>query len=385
MNIPKTKQIQGLRKALANRKTPRQFIPSLKKRLRKLTGAAVFLFALSALPARAQTPVIIQPTQQTLAVAGTACTGSAQAYTVNNRNQTIHIASLVASGTLTTIAIEIDGFDSAGNSFRISDIAQGNSGSNPVVLAGIGYYPTVKVTVTCSGGSTYTLSYAGFSSTPILVSGATLGTEINKTLFNAADASMGQQAMFQTPLGNSSGVLLFNYNSGARANSTITVECESFVSSNLVYEFNFTIANNTNVQQFLVPPSSCPVATVIYSRGSAGAGTFTLEYLYDQQGSLSAPLASTGGVVHITGTTATTVKALPGILLSLNVNTAAAGTVSIFDLATAACTATPSTNVIAVVTVNATDPSHTLTYNQSTQNGICVKASAGMDLTVGYQ
>jgi hypothetical protein len=32
------KQIKGLRKAIANRKTPRQFIPSLRKRLAKLTA-----------------------------------------------------------------------------------------------------------------------------------------------------------------------------------------------------------------------------------------------------------------------------------------------------------------------------------------------------------
>jgi hypothetical protein len=37
MNISKEAQIRGLRKALNNRRTPRQFIPSLKKRLAKLT------------------------------------------------------------------------------------------------------------------------------------------------------------------------------------------------------------------------------------------------------------------------------------------------------------------------------------------------------------
>jgi hypothetical protein len=37
LNIPKDAQIRGLRKAIKNRKTPRQFIPGMKKRLAKLT------------------------------------------------------------------------------------------------------------------------------------------------------------------------------------------------------------------------------------------------------------------------------------------------------------------------------------------------------------
>ncbi len=36
LNIPKEAQIKGLRKAIKNRKTPRQFIPGMKKRLAKL-------------------------------------------------------------------------------------------------------------------------------------------------------------------------------------------------------------------------------------------------------------------------------------------------------------------------------------------------------------
>jgi len=36
MNISKEAQIRGLKKALANRKTPRGFLPGMKKRLAKL-------------------------------------------------------------------------------------------------------------------------------------------------------------------------------------------------------------------------------------------------------------------------------------------------------------------------------------------------------------
>ena len=48
--LTKEQSIRGLRKALANPKTPKQFRPSLKKRLAKLLAAvaiAIFLPALS--------------------------------------------------------------------------------------------------------------------------------------------------------------------------------------------------------------------------------------------------------------------------------------------------------------------------------------------------
>jgi hypothetical protein len=37
-NIPKSCQIMGIRKALSNPRTPKQFIPALKKRLENLGG-----------------------------------------------------------------------------------------------------------------------------------------------------------------------------------------------------------------------------------------------------------------------------------------------------------------------------------------------------------
>src|ERR1700688_3238526 len=124
MSIPKAKQIQGLRKAIANRKTPRQFIPSMKKRLAKLTGAAVFLLASCLLhPASgiAQAPVVIVPSQQILAAAGTACTGSAQIFPVNNRNMTQHYVYARANAAITNLVMQIQGVDASGNVSVISD------------------------------------------------------------------------------------------------------------------------------------------------------------------------------------------------------------------------------------------------------------------------
>jgi len=69
------------------------------------------------------------------------------------------------------------------------------------------------------------------------------------------------------------------------------------------------------------------------------------------------------------------------------VGTSAAGTISLFDLVPASCTATPATNVVSVITefASATPPPPAYLYDVLFQNGICVKASAAMDITVGYQ
>jgi hypothetical protein len=88
---------------------------------------------------------------------------------------------------------------------------------------------------------------------------------------------------------------------------------------------------------------------------------------------------------HITTTTATAAKATPGLLHTLTINTPAAGTVSVFDLATAACTGTPATNIVAVMTAIAATPPETYIYDTQLLNGICVKASVAMDLTVAVQ
>jgi len=88
---------------------------------------------------------------------------------------------------------------------------------------------------------------------------------------------------------------------------------------------------------------------------------------------------------HITGTTATAVKATTGVLIQLNVNTPAAGTITLFDLASGNCTGTPSTNVRAILTTIASTQPVPITFNAHFANGICLQASVAMDLTAVYQ
>lgn len=86
----------------------------------------------------------------------------------------------------------------------------------------------------------------------------------------------------------------------------------------------------------------------------------------------------------VTTTTATVVKATAGTIHTVTFNTGAAGTFKIFNLASASCTGTPSTNLFATITATTTTV-QTLTYDANLSNGICVQASVAMDVTVVAQ
>ncbi len=287
LNIPKSKQIQGLRKAIANKKTPRQFIPSMKKRLAKLTGSAILIFALGYLTnptAFAQTPVIIQPTQQTLAAAGTACTGSAQLFPVNNRNQTQHYATVAVTGAV-QFSAEIDGLDTAGNVFRLSDVLEAASTNLPLTLTGAGYFPTVRVKVTCSPNTaTFALSYSGAQATSNTDVGSYLLGQVDKNLVTGGAANTNVTvASFQTPFASSNGILLFAVGAGSMAGATITLNCIGNSFSSL-HTLIFTMSTNPGTQIFPVPDNTCPNLQVTYGSGGASAAIYNLEYWFFQPG-----------------------------------------------------------------------------------------------------
>jgi hypothetical protein len=388
LKIPKVKQIDGIKKALRNSKTPRAFIPYLKKRLAKLT--ACILFALIAPIVRAQTPVIVQPTQQTLAPTGTACTGSLQNFPVNNKNQSIHYASIIPVGTQ-SINVEIDGIDSLGNSYRISDLdavtpVSGLGFQNGFSLTGYGYYPNVIVEVTCqSNTGTFTLTYSGSSSSSVNVVGSYQIGQLTKEIFNGisiAGASGVTSNNLQTPFGNSLG-LISAQTTGGSGTASLIVSCISpLFSTSVTQSFSYQILVNALVQEFPVPASTCPIMQVAVTQ--AVGATVALEYLFQQTGFQE----STGPgnfYNHVTGTTATAIKASSGTLFTLTVNSAAVGTISLFDLGTAACTGTPATNVVAVITITATTQTETFSYGNLFKNGICIKNSVNMDETASYQ
>jgi hypothetical protein len=382
LNIPKSKQIVGLRKAIANRKTPRQFIPSLKKRLAKLTGAAVVLFALfgcAARPAIAQTPVSILPLQQILAT-NVSCTGSPQTFSPANKNQTQHYVTVTSSGA-TSLSAKIMGQDVNGNNVQISDVVfppTTFSGSN--VITGSGYFPKMVVIVTCTSGS-FSLTYSGSQAISNVIAGSYFLSQVNKSLFISAptNTSVGTPS-FVVPFGSSSGKLYFQYNTAGIASSTLTVTCQSGGVLSPPNARTYTLANSTAVQIFQVPVFECPILQVSYVSGGASANTFNLDYVFTTPG-----FSSPNTYTHIAGTTATVVTSGSGVLHSVVVGTPAAGTITFFDLAAASCTGTPSTNVVSVITATTTFPAAPEIYDTLFVNGICVKASAAMDITVSSQ
>jgi hypothetical protein len=286
LNIPKSKQIQGLRKAIANRKTPRQFIPSLKKRLAKLTSAAMVLFILygcSAIRLLAQTPVIIQPTQQTLAT-NIACTGTAQTFAVNNRNQTQHFATSSANASVTSFQMIIQGVDLSGNVFQISDIGQIGG-----AVSASGYFPNVQIQVTCLPATTgtFSVSYSASSATSPVNAGAFLNSQIDKLVFRGLNAQAPQTTtLITTPFGSSSGKLLFNFSANPGAvNASISVQCQGSVTLGTYDTFSFSLQNGVpTIQQFDVPAEECPAVVIGYSSNASFAGTMNLEYIFNLPG-----------------------------------------------------------------------------------------------------
>ena len=93
---------------------------------------------------------------------------------------------------------------------------------------------------------------------------------------------------------------------------------------------------------------------------------------------------SSSAVIIAAATTA--VKATAGTLRRIDLTTGVANaTIKLFDLASASCTGTPSTNPKGVITLPAaiSNP-FTLEYQESFVNGICVLTSGATNLTVIY-
>jgi hypothetical protein len=383
MNIPKAAQIRGIRKALANKKAPRAFIPSLKKRLAKLTACILLAFAASA--ARAQTPVTIQPSQQILAASGTACTGAPQTFNVANRNQTAHSVTIIPNGAVVTLQAAIFGIDQSGTVIQISDTGYYLSFPGSAVLKASGYYPQIQLQVTCTGGS-FGASYSGSSTGDPLNAGTQLQTQTFKPIAQGQAAGANFSSVMYTPFASSGGILMFQYAGGGTgpSGSTLTVTCDSTSLPTIQLPVvSQPLVTSTGPQQFYVPPFPCYLLTVAYTSGGASSALFEVVYQFFPPSAVDAGI---GLYDHIASATAQGVRNGGGFLLGINLNTSASGTIGIYDLTPANCTGTPSTNVIATLTIAATENARAIPFNVATQNGICVKASsASIDFTVSYQ
>lgn len=344
--------------------------------MKRLLGFALVLaLAGCAAPRRAQAQFIgyvsPQTTQQTIAT-NLACTGSTQTFAVNNLGQTQHYLTVSAIGATTQFQAVIQGVDNIGNTFPISDQIQ-----TVGTVKGSGYYPKVQVQVTCIG-STFSASYSGAWGTYDSSSASYLLAQIDKLSFSNATENANHTNLIQTPFGTSAGSIFFIYGT-AGAGGTLTVQCDTANDFSGPIVFSAALANTTSLQTFTVPAFTCPYVFLTYGNNSTGGVIFT-EYSFAPPGTIPSAYQYT----HVTGTTATVAKATTGFLHTVTINTGGAGTLSVFDLASASCTGTPATNTIAVITSVAATL-QTFTFDVGTQNGICVKASVAMDFTVSSQ
>ncbi len=300
-----------------------------------------------------------------------ACDSSSHSVNVTNIGQSSHFVFYTVSPATLPVSVEIDSFE-LGIPTRISDLS-----SDPTtgLVTANGYYSVVQVTFTCQTGQTINVSYEGLSSTSVPTTGLQDVSAYKRTVANGTSTALSAAFTIPTPYGNSCGQIIFSYGS-AVAGSTLTVSTNENSTVNLIPAT--TLVNGTSVQTFTVPCTPSASMLVTFTTGGAG-GNYKLLYLFNKPGSFS----QSGTYTHVTTTTATAAKATGGFLHTLNVNTAAAGTISIFDLATAACTGTPATNIVAVITVPAaTNGLPPFVYDVAMNQGVCVKASVAMDFPV---
>lgn len=349
------------------------------------------LFVLLALlgaarPASAQYLGSVSP--QTVAqnlLTNAVCTSTNTA-TVSNLGQIVHSVTYTTTGNPTSIALRLQGsFDGVGF-VPISDTATSQNG----VLTAMGYWPVVQLNVIgCTGGSTPTITakYTGTSVSPSFFLGSTDSTFYQKPMFvgqsggSSALAFSGQT--IPVPYGNSSGLIVLSVAGSLAAGSTFTINADYGQASSItIATFALPTAPNV-VQAFQVPEGPVNGISITFTSGGASAATFNAVYFLRKPG-YTGGAGSQTTYAHITGTTATAVKVSGGFVHTLTVNTGGAGTLSIFDLNGAACTGTPATNTIAVITAVA-GTLQTFTYDVNTFNGVCVKASAAMDYTVSFQ
>jgi hypothetical protein len=309
------------------------------------------------------------------------CTGSPQTFVVNNLGQISHMVVINNIGpTITQLSMQMLGSPDGVITTQISDTYNGIGSGGLYATA---YFPVVQVQVTCSpvnASSFFSLLYTGTGGT-LNNPGGTFQQVSDKVVFNGITAgSNNTPATLNTPFGNMSGIVSFSATGALPANSFLQAFCAPAdgIQSQVG---NFPVGGLTS-GQFVVPSVPCSGYFLGYVSGGASAQTLKAGYSFTPPGTPATP----GTFTHVVGTTATSAKGTGGFLHTLNVNTAAAGTISIFDLATASCTGTPATNTVAVITVPAaTNGLPPFLYDVNLLNGICVKASVAMDFTVSTQ
>jgi hypothetical protein len=333
---------------------------------------------LSPQSAQAQVTYTSPQTVTSTAFNNIACTGTTQRALIPNLGQVGHFITLTLGVIPHGISTAIQGSYDGVLFFDISNTVTFANGLVQPTGQGQGYYPVVAVRVNCLDTTgRFTVFYTGTGGSIGPPSGSAVVSQVIQNITISASDGTSNQFSLNSPFGNSGGALILQANGAMPAGSNVELICDlASAVANVVGPF--AIPTTAGVFSFPIPNYPCATPEIQFFSGGASSNTYNLYYSFSQPG-LDSPAFLFS---HITGTTATSVKSSPSSFLhNLTVNTGAAGTISIFDLASSSCTGTPSTNTAAVITATATTL-QTFTYDINFVNGICVKASVAMDITV---
>lgn len=274
--------------------------------MRKLSNIFCILALLGALyctpaPLRGQTQQVSLTTVSAILAQSLTCTGTPQNFITTqgipnfrNQGQTSHLAT--ATSNAPQFQMEIDGIDSLGNVFRLSDLQLGvpSTAKGGLVVTAAGYMTNIQVSVTCSSGSIFSVSYSGsFSPQPPSIAGALLAA-VEKLPFQVAAANATSSTTFQTPGGNSQGTIVFQFSGTGPAGSQISAQCITNSGTNLA-SFNFMLTTAATPQLFTVTQATCPFVTLTYTSGGASAVTYNLEYVFNAQATQQTLASSSSG------------------------------------------------------------------------------------------
>lgn len=196
--------------------------------------AALLLFALLSLcPRETQAQFVgftgLQTVSSPLATNVT-CTGGQQSFSPSNLGQISHQASATSSAT--SFTLEIDGTDNVNATYRISNpaISFANASTTSYIAQGFGYYAKITIVVSCTAGSTFSLSYSGGQSAYSQLIGAPGSTPVGIT------GAVGQVQGIVT-----------QQQSGAAVNPIVNGSLQSPINANFTSfgldNFNINVAN----------------------------------------------------------------------------------------------------------------------------------------------
>jgi hypothetical protein len=311
---------------------------------------------------------------------------STPACAIPNVGQSIHYITIRSSAGR-NIRVTLQGSNDGVNWFDMgessSDPGLNSSGVGFSGFAASGSFSAYRINFIAGNGSgSSSVWYSGTSVSNGSIGGAlNLSAQYRRILALAPNSSLtltATQVPVFPPAGNSVGTLYFEFETNNCAGGSLVVQSgpDSNHQSNLI---TITPANlgGLTLQAFPIPASNAGAMTFSYT--ACGTETYDTYMEFSQPGSYNGFLGT-----DITTATATAVKATAGVVHTLTVNTGAAGTIILFDLAAASCTGTPATNQKATITATTTTV-QTLTYDMNFLNGICAKSSVAMDYTISFQ